>query len=136
MQKKKRTKALATVNDTKNIIIKILIGSGVGVIAFFVLTAVAAFILLKEKVVKECMVVGSESDKEDTVVKARIFPDVSAISAETGNINVSHEEIEKAVKKAVRNVNSQVVGYKAIKETEIMEKEFAKTTTAKIKRNQ
>ena len=55
---------------------------------------------------------------------------------ETGNINVSREEIEKAVKKAVRNVNSQVVAYKAIKETEIMEKEFAKTTTAKIKRNQ
>lgn len=93
-------------------------------------------LLLKEKVVKECMVVGAEDDREDTIVKARIFPDVSAISAETGNINVSHEEIEKAVKKAVRNVNSQVVGYKAIKETEIMEKEFAKTTTAKIKRNQ
>ena len=48
-------------------------------------------LLLKEKVVKECMVVGSESDKEDTVVKARIFPDISAISAERGNINVSRE---------------------------------------------
>lgn len=93
-------------------------------------------LLLKEKVVKECMVVGSEGDKEDTVVKARIFPDVSAISAETGNINVTPEEIKKAVSKAVRNVNSQVVAYKAIKETEIVEKEFAKTTTAKIKRNQ
>ncbi len=93
-------------------------------------------LLLKEKVVKECMVVGAEDDREDTIVKARIFPDISAISAETGNINVSREEIEKAVKKAVRNVNSQVVAYKAIRETEIMEKEFAKTTTAKIKRNQ
>ncbi len=93
-------------------------------------------LLLKESVVKECMVVGSGGDKEDTVVKARIFPDISAISAETGNINVTPEEIKKAVAKAVRNVNSQVVAYKAIKETEIMEKEFAKTTTAKIKRNQ
>ncbi len=93
-------------------------------------------LLLKEKVVKECMVVGSEGDKEDTVVKARIFPDVSAISAETGNVNVTPEEIQKAVKKAVRNVNAQVVAYKAIKDIEIMEKEFAKTTTAKIKRNQ
>ena len=93
-------------------------------------------LLLKEKVVKECMVVGSEGDKEDTVVKARIFPDVSAISAETGNVNVTPEEIQKAVKKAVRNVNDQVVAYKAIKDIEIMEKEFAKTTTAKIKRNQ
>lgn len=93
-------------------------------------------LLMKEKVVKECMVVGSEGDKEDTVVKARIFPDVSVISAETGNVNVTPEEIQKAVKKAVRNVNEQVVAYKAIKDIEIMEKEFAKTTTAKIKRNQ
>ena len=93
-------------------------------------------LLLKENAVKECMVVGSEGDKEDTVVKARIFPDVSAISAETGNVNVTPEEIQKAVKKAVRNVNEQVVAYKAIKDIEIMEKEFAKTTTAKIKRNQ
>lgn len=93
-------------------------------------------LLLKEKVVKECMVVGSDDGKEDTVVKARIFPDISAISEEKGNVKVTPEDIEKAVKKAVRNVNSQVVAYKAIKETEIMEKEFAKTTTAKIKRNQ
>lgn len=47
MQKKKRTKASSAVNDTKNIIIKILIGSGVGTVVFFGLTALAAFILLK-----------------------------------------------------------------------------------------
>lgn len=47
MQKKKRAKATASVNDTKNIIIKILIGSGVGAVAFFALTALSAVILLK-----------------------------------------------------------------------------------------
>ena len=47
MQKKKRTRNLATVNDTKKIIIKILIGSGVGTALFFVLTALSAFILLQ-----------------------------------------------------------------------------------------
>lgn len=47
MQKKKRTKASAAVNDTKNIIIKILIGSGVGTAVFFALTALSAFILLQ-----------------------------------------------------------------------------------------
>ena len=82
------------------------------------------------------MVVGAESDKDDTIVKARIFPDLSVISAKTGSVNVSAEEIAKEIKKAVRNVNDQVVAYKAIKDIEIMEKEFAKTTTAKIKRNQ
>lgn len=47
MQKKKRTKASSAVNDTKNIIIKILIGSGVGTAVFFALTALSAFILLQ-----------------------------------------------------------------------------------------
>lgn len=47
MQKKKRNKASAAVNDTKNIIIKILIGSGVGTAVFFALTALSAFILLQ-----------------------------------------------------------------------------------------
>lgn len=47
MQKKKRTKASATVNDTKNIIIKILIGSGVGSAVFFALAALSAFVLLQ-----------------------------------------------------------------------------------------
>ncbi len=93
-------------------------------------------LLMKEKIVKECMVVGADDGKDDTIVKARIFPDTSVISEETGNVNVTPEEIEKAVKKAIRNVNDQVVAYKAIKDFEIMEKEFAKTTTAKIKRNQ
>lgn len=93
-------------------------------------------LLMQESVVKECMVVGDTDDKDNVVVKARIFPDVSAISAETGNINVSAQEIEKAVSRAIRNVNEKVVAYKAIKSFEIMEKEFAKTTTAKIKRNQ
>ena len=47
MQKKKRSKASASVNDTKNIIIKILIGSGAGIVTFFILTALSAFLLLK-----------------------------------------------------------------------------------------
>ena len=47
MQKKKRSKASVSVNDTKNIIIKILIGSGAGIVTFFILTALSAFLLLK-----------------------------------------------------------------------------------------
>ncbi len=93
-------------------------------------------LLMKEAVVKECMVVGTENDKNDTVVTARIFPDTQAIAELYSGKNIGTAEINEAVAEAVRNVNEQVVSYKAIKKTEIMEKEFAKTTTSKIKRNQ
>ncbi|MBP3445716.1 MAG: AMP-binding protein [Clostridia bacterium] len=93
-------------------------------------------LLMKEAAVKECMVVESKDDKDNVVVKARIFPDVQALSQENGNRILSEKEISSFVNDAVRNVNEQVVSYKAIKSIEIMEKEFEKTTTAKIKRNQ
>ena len=93
-------------------------------------------LLMKEAAVKECMVVESKDDKDNVVVKARIFPDVQTLSQENGNRILSEKEINAFVNEAVRCVNDQVVSYKAIKAVEIMEKEFEKTTTAKIKRNQ
>ncbi len=93
-------------------------------------------LLMKESAVKECMVVEAKDDKDNTVVKARIFPDAQALSQENGNRILSDKEISDMVNAAVRKVNEQVVSYKAIKAVEIMEKEFEKTTTAKIKRNQ
>ena len=93
-------------------------------------------LLMKEAAVKECMVVESKDDKDNVVVKARIFPDVQTLSQENGNRILSEKEINAFVNEAVRRVNDQVVSYKAIKAVEIMEKEFEKTTTAKIKRNQ
>lgn len=93
-------------------------------------------LLMKETAVKECMVVEAKDDKDNTVVKARIFPDVQALSQENGNRILSEKEINDMVTDAVHKVNDQVVSYKAIKSIEVMEKEFEKTTTAKIKRNQ
>ncbi len=93
-------------------------------------------LLMKENAVKECMVVGTENGKDDTVVTARIFPDIQAITEMFSGRNIDEAEINEAVAEAVRRVNDRVVAYKAIKKTEITEKEFAKTTTAKIKRNQ
>ncbi len=93
-------------------------------------------LLMKEAAVKECMVVGTDNGKDDTVVTARIFPDSQAIGELYSGKKIGEAEINEAVNEAVRRVNDQVVQYKAIKKTEIMEKEFAKTTTSKIKRNQ
>ena len=93
-------------------------------------------LLMKENAVKECIVTGKTDDKDSTVVYARIFPDLSAISETKENRKVNDEYIQEAIADAVRNVNAQVVGYKAIKSFDIVDKEFEKTTTSKIKRNQ
>ncbi len=92
--------------------------------------------LLKENAVKECIVTGREDERGNTIVYARIFPDLKSIAATYGNRNIADKEISKAVSEAVKSVNSQVVSYKSIKKFEIINKEFEKTTTSKIKRNQ
>ena len=92
--------------------------------------------LLKENAVKECIVTGAEDERGNTIVFARIFPDIKAIGATYGNRDITDKEISKAVSQAVKNVNSGVVSYKSIKRFEIVGKEFEKTTTSKIKRNQ
>lgn len=93
-------------------------------------------LLTKEPAVKECIVSGSEDEKGNTVVFARIFPDSKAILEMNGNRNIDADDINKAVSDAVKNVNNEVVSYKMIKRFEIVSTEFAKTTTSKIKRNQ
>lgn len=92
--------------------------------------------LLKENAVKECIVTGREDERGNTIVFARIFPDLKAIGETYGNRNITDKEISKAVSDAVKSVNSHVVSYKAVKRFEIVNKEFEKTTTSKIKRNQ
>ncbi len=92
--------------------------------------------LLKENAVKECIVTGGEDERGNTIVFARIFPDLKAIGETYGNRNITDKEISKAVSDAVKSVNSQVVSYKAVKRFEIVNREFEKTTTSKIKRNQ
>jgi long-chain acyl-CoA synthetase len=91
-------------------------------------------LLLKDKHIKECIVTDDTDEKGDTIVFAKIFPDVQMISADYGNKTVGDKEISKAVVAAVKNVNSKVVSYKSIKRFKIVDKEFPKTTTSKIKR--
>lgn len=93
-------------------------------------------LLLREAAVKECIVSDAEDERGNTIVFARIFPDLAAIGAAHGNRAITEKEISKAVSDAVKAINSQVVSYKAIRRFEIVDKEFEKTTTSKIKRNQ
>lgn len=93
-------------------------------------------LLTKENAVKECIVTGKTDEKDNVVVYARVFPDINAITEIYGNRKINETDVYNAVAQAVSDVNAKVVGYKAIKKFDIVDKEFAKTTTSKIKRNQ
>lgn len=93
-------------------------------------------LLMKNEIIKECIVFGGSDHKGNTVVSAKIFPDIKAVSKIYGNRDLTEAEISSEVSKVVKEVNDIVVSYKAIKQFEIVKKEFEKTTTSKIKRNQ
>ncbi|MBP9989234.1 MAG: AMP-binding protein [Ruminococcus sp.] len=93
-------------------------------------------LLMKENTIKEAFVLGGTDDKGRTIVFAKILPDKKEISNLHGNRNIDEKDLSNAVYEAVKKVNSSVVSYKKIKKYEIVDKEFKKTTTAKIKRVQ
>lgn len=86
--------------------------------------------------VSESIVFGSEDGKngDDTSVKAKILPDLEAITEKFKNKTPSKEEIFKTIGDAVKEVNKRLPKYKNIKEFDIREVDFIKTTTNKIKR--
>ncbi len=67
------------------------------------------------------------------VVSALIVPDMEKIN-EQYEAAPSAEEIKELIHKEVKLVNRGLVTYKYIKDFQIKEEEFAKTTTKKIKR--
>ena len=84
--------------------------------------------------VEECVVWG-EDDKNETLVKAQIFPNFDAIKAFLHiNTKPSDEEVDKVLNQAVKDANAKLPLYKRIKGFSIRETEFIKTTTKKIKR--
>ncbi len=86
--------------------------------------------------IAESMVVGFDSDDGfDTIVEAKIFPDIAAIKEKSKNKeNPTAEEISKVIADVIKEVNKKLPSYKNIKKIHIRENEFIKTTTSKIKR--
>lgn len=91
------------------------------------------YYLNKNPFVAESIVVGEDEDDE-TMVTAKVFPDVEAIREKLKQSSVSTEEIFKALNNVVKEVNKKLPSYKSIKKLVIRETEFVKTTTQKIKR--
>lgn len=91
------------------------------------------YYLNKNPFVAESIVVGEEEDDE-TMVTAKVFPNVEAIREKLKQSSVSKEEIFKALSNVVKEVNKKLPSYKNIKKLVVREQEFVKTTTQKIKR--
>ena len=79
------------------------------------------------------MVYGKEDKGIELKITARVIPNREYI-AENYEKDLSDEEIHKIIWEKIKEVNKKLVAYKAVKELEIKNDEFVKTTTMKIKR--
>lgn len=84
--------------------------------------------------IAECMVYGKEeAGNKDLLISAKVIPNYEEIEARHGK-DLSKEQIHDIIWQEIKNVNRKLTSYKAIKNLEIKEDEFEKTTTMKIKR--
>lgn len=87
--------------------------------------------------IKECMVYGKEAPKEEAnkelIISVKVIPNMEEIEAKYGK-DVSEEKVKEIIWEKIKEVNKQLTSYKAIKNLEIKNDEFEKTTTMKIKR--
>ncbi len=93
------------------------------------------FLLDQSPYIKESMVYGDETNaSDDVVIKARLVCDLERISEEFPQMKPDADHIRKLLDSEIDAVNKKLVSYKRIKNIEIKETEFAKTSTRKIKR--
>lgn len=81
--------------------------------------------------VKETMVYGKK-EKNDILLSVQVLVDKDKIKEEKGDI--SEEQVKNIIWSEIKKVNEGLVQYKRIKNLELRDKEFEKTTTMKIKR--
>jgi len=92
-------------------------------------------LLNRSDLIKESLVYGKEGSSDtDLTVSAIIVPDMDKIEELYKDISLSPQKIFELIKDEVKKVNSKLVTYKYVKDIEIRNEEFAKTTTNKIKR--
>lgn len=84
--------------------------------------------------IAECMVYGKEeTGNKELIISAKVIPNYEEIEKKHGK-DLSKEQIHDIIWQEIKNVNRKLTSYKAIKNLEIKEDEFEKTTTMKIKR--
>ena len=95
-------------------------------------------ILDKLDEIKESMIYGqkpdskSKKEEKELIITARVIPDYEKIKEIYGV--TGDKEVYDIIWKKIKEVNKKLTSYKAIKELEIKDGEFEKTSTMKIKR--
>ncbi|MEI6602883.1 MAG: AMP-binding protein [Clostridia bacterium] len=90
------------------------------------------FLLNRSEYIVESVVYGKTKPDGDVDVNAKIFPDYEKAKAEVGE---EPKQIEALIAQEVKKINALLASYKHIRNFEISETEFEKTTSKKIKRN-
>lgn len=90
-------------------------------------------LLNNNEYIKESMVY-SVPKNDDILIVADLILDAEFIEEKFGKDAKTAEEIKQIVWEEVKKINQSLVSYKHIREINIREKEFEKTTTLKIKR--
>lgn len=91
-------------------------------------------ILNDNELIEESLVIGASNGKDDVQVKAKIFPNIDAIKEYLGKKFPTKEEISKTLNEVVKKANEKLPNFKHIKSFKIMEEDFERTTTNKVKR--
>ena len=91
-------------------------------------------ILNDNDLIEESLVIGASNGKDDVQVKAKIFPNIEAIKEYLGNKIPTKEDIRKVLSDAVKKKKKKLPNFKHIKSFKIMDEDFERTTTNKVKR--
>ncbi len=90
------------------------------------------YYLLRNAVIADVMVYA----EGDSIVSAQIIPDTSEIERKLKKTDLTEQEIHRAVIEAVRSTNRKLPSYKNIKKVTLRNKDFIRTSTKKIKRDE
>ncbi|HOB87280.1 MAG TPA: AMP-binding protein, partial [Bacillota bacterium] len=91
------------------------------------------YLLSLSPYVAESLVSGEESQRDDVVVTATIYPDMEAVKERLG-AEPTREAIQALLEEEVQKVNRQLVSYMKIRRVIYRDTEFEKTTSRKIRR--
>lgn len=90
------------------------------------------YYLLRNPVIADVMVYA----EDDSIISAQIIPDTAEIERKLKKTAPTEQEIHKAVIEAVRSTNRKLPSYKSIKKVTLRNKDFIRTSTKKIKRDE
>ncbi len=91
-------------------------------------------ILNDSDLIEESLIIGASNGKDDVQVKAKIFPNIEAIKEYLGKKVPTKEDISKTINELIKKVNEKLPNFKHIKSFKIMDEDFERTTTNKVKR--